>query len=360
MYGSITKQGGAYQVTVNLLDIKRKHKDNTTVLIPIAESSGTAVKAWAKKIYSSLTGQVDTCSLVIKTTGGVDKGTILINNEPKGNISAGSGEVKGLAEGKYAVAVDAKDFKRFESPNVNCVAGQTVTINPDMAKIDLSLGNGNGSGSGSGSDGGMGLGSGSGSGETGTVTHPKSNKGIWKAVAWGALAGTALAGGAWAYGYFVDESPYRGKTWEITDANGTITVPGMINGQAAQVPKIFDESQCSQTGTLSANDTTGLTTTMNPPPKWDRAPWGNNQFKKACTGYSITKFAVPLTFGLAAVAIGGFIMAARAPDKESPVQVSRTGGTPSASNGHRVKRQPFVIVPVVGPNGGGATFAMEW
>jgi hypothetical protein len=355
MYGRIEKQGGAYQVTINLLDVKRKQREKSIPQpIPIAESSGAALQVWAKKIYAALTGQTDTCTLVIKTTGGVDKGTILVNNEPKGNISVGNGEVKGLAEGKYTVAVEAKDFHRYENSNVTCTAGQTTTISPEMTKIEIGTGAGSGSGS-------AGEGSGAGSGSdsmTGSYTHPKSHKGIWKAVAWGAAAGTAIAGGVWAYAYFADIHPYSGNKWEITDAQGHT----QFSDANYNVPKLYGPDQCSDAAGLENNPDVR---SADAAAMHDNAfgiagvKQGNKAFAKACSGYSITKFMIPTTIGLAVVAGVAFVMASRsADDKESAVQVSGTGST--KTSGRRTKRAPFAIVPVVGPTGGGASFAMEW
>src|SRR5580698_1845659 len=77
LYGKIEKQNNAYQVTMFLFDVGRKTKEKTyPETIPLSDGSGPALAGWARKIYSKLTGQTDTCIIVVKTNG-VDAGTIL-------------------------------------------------------------------------------------------------------------------------------------------------------------------------------------------------------------------------------------------------------------------------------------------
>jgi hypothetical protein len=84
---------------------------------------------------------------------------------------------------------------------------------------------------------------------------------------------------------------------------------------------------------------------------------GNSKFADGCSGNKISKIGIGLTIGFGVVGVVGIVMAyARGGTDEKPVSVTGTGTV-----GHRVKkRPPFAIVPVVGAQGGGATFAMEW
>ena len=189
MYGKIEKQGGAYQVTIVLLDVRRKVREKTYPdSIPLSEAQGAALQGWAKKIYAKLTGQTDTCIIVVKTSGGADRGTILIDGEEKGNITNGVGQVAGLAEGRYKVAVEAKDFHRWEKADVTCTAGQTTNLPADLERMP-------GGGVGPG-------GSGTTTGTTDlghtTTTTPASHadNGPWKSV----LIGGAIATGVLAVG----------------------------------------------------------------------------------------------------------------------------------------------------------------
>ena len=315
MYGRIEKIGGAYNVTVVLLDVKRKLREKTYPdSIPISDASGAALQGWAKKIYAKLTGQPDTCTIIVHTNG-VDRGTILVDGAEKGSITNGTGQVS-LPENRYRISVEAQDYHRWDKPDVTCTAGGTSNLDAVMEP----------------SDGGTGPGGTL--GQTGSVSHP-SNKGIWKAMAWGGLIGTAVGGGVWLVGY----TQYTQKAKFTTDdINNIITAPG--SGITDTNPADYTDAKC---GTPDGNIIAAA----------------NANFDKGCKGKTWTKVGVGLTIGFGVVAAVGFVMAyARGDHEEKPVSVT---GTATVSAGHRArKRPPFVIVPVVGPNGGGATFAMEW
>jgi hypothetical protein len=181
-------------------------------------------------------------------------------------------------------------------------------------------------GQGSGS---AGSGSGSDTFHTGTVSHGGGN-GLWKAMAWGGLVGAAVGGGVWIYG-FAKANGAQGYDQTKLDKTGTST---------AGMNAFYDQNMC---GTSDGNIVAGL-------------PGASNQkFADGCSGNKISKIGVGLTIGFGVVGVVGFVMAyARGDHDEKPVSVTSTVG-------HRAKkRPPFAIVPVVGAQGGGATFAMEW
>ncbi|MBV8761792.1 MAG: hypothetical protein JO257_31140, partial [Deltaproteobacteria bacterium] len=78
----------------------------------------------------------------------------------------------------------------------------------------------------------------------------------------------------------------------------------------------------------------------------------NAKFDKACSGYSITKVTVPMTIGFGLVAIGGIVgyMVTQKHNEEHSSSVV----------GRREHKPSFMVIPVVSPEGGGATFRMEW
>ena len=188
MYGKIEKQGGAYQVTIVLLDVRRKVREKTYPdSIPLSEAQGAALQGWAKKIYAKLTGQTDTCTIAVKTNGGADRGTILVGGQEKGSLTNGVGQVS-LSEGRYSIAVEAKDFHRWDKSDVTCTAGQTTSLTADLERS---------------SSGGGGVGPGGTT--TGTIdlshpqpgTEPHASTGPWKAVM---IGGLAIATGVFAVG----------------------------------------------------------------------------------------------------------------------------------------------------------------
>jgi hypothetical protein len=136
MYGHIEKQNNAYQVTMVLFDVAHKKSEQHFIgQIPISESTGPQLVGWARKIYGSLTGQNDSCTIVVKSN--VDAGTILVNGTPKGSITNGVGQVT-EPEGRYKIAVEAnKDFHRWEKSDVTCTAGQTTNLPVELEKIEV-------------------------------------------------------------------------------------------------------------------------------------------------------------------------------------------------------------------------------
>ena len=134
MYGKLEKQKGAYQVTMKLLDVRRKALEkSSTDIIPVSQAgSSTELQGWAKKIYGKLTGETSTGIVAVRLKN-ADHGTILINGEEKGNITNGSGQVSGLSEGKYKLAVESEGYHRWEK-DVTVSAGQTTNVPVDLEK----------------------------------------------------------------------------------------------------------------------------------------------------------------------------------------------------------------------------------
>src|SRR5580704_7071846 len=194
MYGHIEKQNNAYQVTMFLFDVARKTREKTyPETIPLSEASGPALAGWARKIYGKLTGQTDTCVIVVKTNG-VDNGTILVNGAPKGSITNGVGQVNGLSEGRYKLAVEAKDYHRWEKSDITCTAGQTTNVPAELEKREATAVTDNNQTTGT-----TGLGSAAGTGSdevTGSISHA-SGPSPWLYVAIGA---GAVAVASFTYG----------------------------------------------------------------------------------------------------------------------------------------------------------------
>jgi hypothetical protein len=194
MYGHIEKQNNAYQVTMFLFDVARKTREKTyPETIPLSEASGPSLAGWARKIYGKLTGQTDTCVIIVKTNG-VDNGTILVNGAPKGTITNGVGQVNGLTEGRYRLAVEAKDYHRWEKADITCTAGQTTNVPAELEKREATAvitDNNTNVGSGAASDT---------HDVTGSVSHDTNAHGAWYYVAWttGAVAVASLATGVFA------------------------------------------------------------------------------------------------------------------------------------------------------------------
>jgi hypothetical protein len=189
MYGRIEKQGKSYAVTMKLLDVHRKLVEKSSNdTIPPSQTSEAEINRWAVNIYKKLTGQNTAGQILVKVSN-AERGTILINGEEKGNITNGTGQVNGLEEGKYKVAIEVGGFRRWEE-SVTVKAGETTNVPVKLEKMPDQGGNGGGTGpiiEPPGGGGGTPVGPGGGGG---------GGAGMWKGVFLGSVA-VGLAGGAW-------------------------------------------------------------------------------------------------------------------------------------------------------------------
>ncbi|HEU0034230.1 MAG TPA: carboxypeptidase-like regulatory domain-containing protein [Kofleriaceae bacterium] len=139
LYGRIEKKSqgsqAGYQISLKLLKVSNLAVSGWTDFIPLADAANTTkLQDWARKGYKKLTNENTDGTLVVKAN--IDQGTILIDNEERGNISSGKGEVTGLADGKYRLAVQAKGYQRWEADEpITIRAGETVTREATLKEI---------------------------------------------------------------------------------------------------------------------------------------------------------------------------------------------------------------------------------
>jgi hypothetical protein len=132
MYGRIEKKSQAgsagYQISLKLLGVKSGQFNTWTDFIPLADTAANSSKLgdWARRGYKRLTNENEGGTLVIVTKN-VERGTILIDGEERGNITNNRGEVT-LNENRYKVAVVATGFHRWtaEEP-ISIKNGETHT-----------------------------------------------------------------------------------------------------------------------------------------------------------------------------------------------------------------------------------------
>jgi hypothetical protein len=305
MYGTIKKDasGKQYQVSLKVLDVGRKQMIKTTVdPIPTNEASGAALQGWAKKLYAKLTGEQGGGTLTIKAN--VERGTILVNGEEKGNITSSTGSVT-LAEGKYHVAVESDGYRRWEK-DVTISNGQTTNLGADLDK-----GAGGGT-SGGGEIGPVGPGPGPGGGEEGAAR----GSGLWKGLA---VSSVLIAGGG--IGIAVYGNGLR------SDARTALCQGGAYD-------KVDMSCAMMHSGTPLDKDQINY---------WnDRGDKGKLYGRVGAT---------------VAVAAGGFALLAF---YKGFIQKNPGSSTEHASRGHRVHRDRFVLTPVISKDGGGATLRLDW
>ena len=309
-----------------LFDVAHKTRERTyPETIPLSEASGPALAGWARKIYAKLTGQNESCIIVVKTNG-VDSGTILVNGAPKGSITNGIGQVNGLTEGRYKIAVEAKDYHRWEQPDVTCSAGQTTNVPADLERMETAAP--------------VVTAPGSDLGQTGTESHASSHKKIWRDIAAAGVVTGLVGGGVWVYGFTKTSSYGNGTNWVFSD-------------QTAGNPPVLSTKPPPNDGDCGrSNSALGIANSdPSTAPPSGRA-WGNNAYNSACTGKKLTEVGGVITgVGAAALIIGVIMYMRSGDDEEAPVNVT--------AQRHR-RHAPFAIVPVASPTSGGVTFSMTW
>lgn len=222
LFGKVEKRGTGYQVSLKLLNVETKTIErSSTEIIPFGESSGTALTGWGKKLYAKISGTSNQGTLVIKAN--VDRGTVYLDGDAKGNLVGGTARIVGLDAGDYKIMVEAECYLRHEG-KVSVEGGKDTTEKVDLEKNALGAcaggsGGGGGTGPGDGGDGGGGGGGGRVGGDiiTGDVSHHERPGGGARALFWTTTAITAAGAGTWAYGYFGLIKPNEGSPSDLMD-----------------------------------------------------------------------------------------------------------------------------------------------
>jgi hypothetical protein len=302
IYGKIEKKGRSYEVTLILLDVRKKAREKSlpSEAIPLADAtSSAAISAAAKRLYAKLTGETSSCNIAVKVSGGAERGTILIDGAERGSINNGSGQVTGLTEGKYKVAVEIEGYRRWERADVTCAAGQTANVPVDNLEKVESGGGGLGSGSGSGRGSGVPI------SPEATTSHGDGSG--WKKIAFGSAVVTSGLTAVWATYWY-----------KLSKTGGDY--PG------------YGDS-CKQDPVTHVH---------------------LNIWSSDCNSGRKNK-DISWTAGIGAAAVGAFTIYALVKGYSAS-----NSGAEHADAGHRKRREQFVVTPVISPNGGGATLQFDW
>ncbi len=255
--------------------------------------------------YAALQGWAK--KIYAKLTGESDGGTIIVNlqNAERGTIlldGLEKGNITagsgqvGLPAGRYRLAVESDGFRRWDR-DVTIVGGKIETLD-----VTLEKGNGPDVGGGGGMTGG------------GGSTGPEGGKGgngVWKGVFVGSLVVAAGGGGWWAYNY-------------------------------SRIKSIEDE-QCA----------------FGARPGCPRTAMGsfnieesNEDGRKAATQTTVGAVVMGVGLGVAAFAFyKGFI--AKSSTESAASSSART-------RGKRVRRERFIVTPIIAPDGGAASIRLDW
>ena len=229
VYGKIERKqlGGqaGYQISLKLLKVANAQQmPGWTEFIPIAETSLTKLQEWARKGYKKLTNDFDGGVLRVRIANeGFDRGTILIDGEERGNITAGSGEVPSLPEGRYKISVVAGGLERWDSEEkVTIRNGETTTEQITLKQSRSTV---------PGCDPLVSKDCG------GTLSDaPSRNRAVWKGMF---IGGLVIAAGGGVYGFLEDQK--RKDAQACGDMDG----------------EMFGIGDCADFGTEDARDKAG-------------------------------------------------------------------------------------------------------
>lgn len=133
LYGRITKRKDGYQVSLDLLDVKKKSMvRSTSELIPFSETSAAGLQKWGRSLYNRLTGVSDEGTLVIRAN--VDKGTVYVDGELKTTLQAGSARITGLSAGPHTVGVESDGYETYAG-EVDIKAGDDSNLDVAMKGV---------------------------------------------------------------------------------------------------------------------------------------------------------------------------------------------------------------------------------
>lgn len=112
VYGKLEKDGGGFQATIVMVDVKKKTTIKTTYVTVPPNASSDTVRSIAKKTYLEIAPTASgTSKLVIKAN--VDSGSVFVDDELRETLSDGHATLT-LPEGRYRIAIEADGYKRKE------------------------------------------------------------------------------------------------------------------------------------------------------------------------------------------------------------------------------------------------------
>jgi hypothetical protein len=111
-YGKLEKDGGGFQATIVMLDVKTKTTIKTHFVTVPPGASSDDVRSIAKKTYLELAPSASgTSKLVI--TANVETGSVFVDDELRETLSNGRAMLT-LPEGRYRIAIESDGYKRKE------------------------------------------------------------------------------------------------------------------------------------------------------------------------------------------------------------------------------------------------------
>ena len=133
LYGRVEKRGQGFRISLKLLDIKRKQVQPAFDELP----GGGGVPGVSRRLYRKLigAGPGGNATLVIKarsdTGAPIRSGTVMIDDESRGQLVNGKATVTEVDEGRHTVAINVGGFRRFEEI-VTVRGGEQATLDAQL------------------------------------------------------------------------------------------------------------------------------------------------------------------------------------------------------------------------------------
>lgn len=328
-----------FQVSVSILDGKGPGKPAVTTL-PVSSSSAD-LQAAGRRIYNELVGNTGTIMVRVKTS----RGQVFINGELNGQLVDGEHRATSLPDGEYKVRIQADGFKRWDD-TVRVKAGQITNVEPNLqaeaiAKPPVVEEDDKGSRPVKGDGDPYKL-------ETreNTISKGGSGRTVWKAVA---IGGAAIAVGSGVFMYLENE--------KIKDAQGALSEIKLRNdaydGLGVRKISTFSLSpSCGRTDAMVTVPTAGPTDENKAADAAAKSD-AESAYVKGCNAAKNTSYAgIGIGVGAAVAILGAYMGFIRGEEAtESSTQTSST---------KRPRKQRFAVTPIVSPDGGGATFRIDF
>lgn len=317
VYGKVALVDGKknLEVRVWLLNLDRSAPKNATVTAP-ASSSAAELQGVGKKLYSELTGAPPPAA-----TGGFSfktkapAGIVYINGEPRGQIANGEYKSPPLADGEYKIRVEADGYKKLED-TVRVKNGQVSSIEVKLEEKEAVKPPPDDEDKASrpvldGDKPSVDL------SREGTVSKRGSRTG-WKVAA---VTGFVIAAGAGGYAAYKNSTIEEGKIPQGAKKFGAFDF-GAFNAECTRAAsKVPDTNVPGQDA-------------------WIDACQANKQ-----TAFALAGVGVGVVVGLVGTYMG-FIRSDSGPER--------------ATAAKRARKPRFAVTPMVSPDGGGATFRLDF
>lgn len=112
VYGKLEKDGGGFQATIVMLDVKKRTTIKTTFIAIAPGASTEEVRTVAKKTYLELAPTLSGgAKLVISAN--VESGSVFVDGDLRETLSDGHATLT-LPEGRYRIGVESDGYKRKE------------------------------------------------------------------------------------------------------------------------------------------------------------------------------------------------------------------------------------------------------